>query len=183
MKRSRLFGLPLAIAIPCAVLAESDIRPHRRVSDLKYDDQFGVEHTLTFPSDRPRVLVLADREGSAQIASWVEPLVARYGERIEIRGIALLAGVPAWLRPTLRSLFRRRLSYPILMDWDGASAAKFDYGRGAALVVAVDAEGDEVWRAAGPADAERLAEAFRQLDALTPEDEENLGPSASVRKG
>ncbi|MBX7259709.1 MAG: hypothetical protein K1Y02_25360, partial [Candidatus Hydrogenedentes bacterium] len=119
-------------------------RTQRAVADLAWaaeftlEDQFGKAHTYAFPKDKVSVLLFADREGSEQIEGWVRPLYDKYRNAIDVDGVALLKGVPEWMRGTVRFLFRKQAAHPVMMDWTGETTEQFDCRAKVASVFVVD---------------------------------------------
>ena len=131
------------------------------------EDQFSREHTVKFPSkERLSILVVADREGSAQVPGWVEALYRRYGDRIPIHGIAALPNVPFFVRPALKAMFRRNIKQPLLLDWGSQFSDLFGFSPGQTLVVILNQEGRVLFRSRGPASRDRLSACFRAVDAF-----------------
>jgi hypothetical protein len=71
-----------------ASIPESAIIPNHAPAMLVLHDQFDTPQTLAFPTTSITLLTIADRTGSAQLAGWIAPVKQRFGERIDIRGIA-----------------------------------------------------------------------------------------------
>lgn len=128
------------------------------------EDQFKKSTTIDYPSESITVIVLADREGSKQVEPWVRKLYDRFGDRIAIRGIALLKGVPAALRSTVRFMFRKQVSYPVLMDWDGEVTSQFPFKPGVASVVVVDTSGRIVATEYGAANQDVIERVQKAVD-------------------
>jgi hypothetical protein len=82
-------------------------------------DQFGTNHTVTFPRPQPLLLIVADRKGSEQIDAWVKMVKARCGQRLEFIGVANASGAPGWVHGLIRKSFQKKYPYPILLDWSG----------------------------------------------------------------
>lgn len=147
---------------------------------FELQDQFGTEHAVVFPSDRVSVLVFADRKGSGQLEDWVRPLYKRYRDDIDIRGIAKLKGVPRLLRPTLRTIFRNRLPYPVMMDWTGDVSEDYQYEAMLANVVVLCSAGKIEYRFNGQADPAELKKCFERIDRLLAEAEAREEESAEA---
>jgi hypothetical protein len=118
---------------------------------LELRDQFDNPQKLSFPAASLTVLAIADKQGSEHIAGWVAPLRQRFGERIDIRGIADLSGVPGPLRGFVRRKFRRSQVYPVMLDWSGEAARTFACSPGRANIVVLDRQGQILQRCSGPA--------------------------------
>lgn len=131
------------------------------------EDQFGHEHKVVFPSrEALSVFVLADRHGSAEVRGWVEPLYRRYETRPPIRGVAALPDVPPFVQGILRSMFRRHMKQPLLLDWGFRLSHHFGYSAGQAIVLLLNRDGQVVHRDEGPASPEKLDRFFQAIDAF-----------------
>lgn len=124
---------------------------------------------VSFPSGSVRVLAFAGRRGAGQLRDWIEPLAVRYGDRIEVHGIALLGEVPRLMRPIVRRLFRREPGDRVLLDWTGETEAAYELEGDAATLIVVRPDGGIERRVTGPADPVALAALMDCLDALLEE--------------
>lgn len=159
----RLSILSLALA---AGLGVAVARADRGAPGFELQDQFGRLHRVAFPRARVSVFAFADRAGSEQLQGWVSPLYARYGDTIDIRGVAKLAGVPAMLRPVLRGIFRKSLGYPVLLDWTGKVSTNYGYHARVANVLVLSPAGRVTYRFNGQASPEELKACFESIDGL-----------------
>src|SRR5437899_12807921 len=66
--------------------------------EFTLSDQYDKLLAYTFPRQKAGVLTLADKQGATQIEAWVRPLYDRYQDRVDIHGIAVLAGLPSFAR-------------------------------------------------------------------------------------
>jgi hypothetical protein len=105
-------------------------------------DQYGKTYDISFPGEKPSILVFADKRGAAQVEGWVRPLYEKYQDRVLIRGVAKLKGVPYLLRSIVAGLFRKMVRYSILLDWKCEICDSYRYaGQGKAYIVVVDQDG------------------------------------------
>lgn len=129
-------------------------------------DQYNRPHTIAFPMSKPLVLMLGDRGGSEQIEPWVRELYQRYGDSIEIQGIAILRGVPAPIRPIIRSQLRSRAPKSVLLDWGGNVADMYRCQSDVCNVVVIDRQGRISTIVRGSVSAERARLICQALDRL-----------------
>jgi hypothetical protein len=130
---------------------------------IELKDQYDKSHVVSFPREQCSVLTIADRPGSAQLEAWVKPIREKCGERVEILGLADVTGVPRMIRPMVVNYFKDKIEYPVMLDWDGTTVARFGYVRKAALVLVIGPDGEIRHRVTGAADATKLAAVFLTL--------------------
>jgi len=135
---------------------------------IELKDQFNKPHLIAFPHEKPCVLAVADEQGAKQLNSWVEPIHKKFGEQIEIHGLADVTGVPRLIQPLIARQFRKQYPQPVLLDWDGKSVAQFGYAGNEALVLVIDRTGEIRHRVTGMADAKKLEEAFTAIAGTKP---------------
>jgi hypothetical protein len=149
-----------------ASVPETDTLIGGRSRSFTLTDQYNRPRTIAFPTDKPLVLMLGDRSGSEQIEPWVRELYQRYGDSIEIQGIAILRGVPAPIRPIIRSQLRSRAPKRVLLDWDGAVADMYHCQRDVCNIVVLDRQGRISTIVRGSVSAERTRLICQALDRL-----------------
>ena len=137
----------------CPVLAPFELR-----------DQYNAAHRVSFPASNVTVMTVADKKGSEQIDGWVAPLKTRYSSRIAITGLADVSTVPSPLRSLVREKFKRRIAYPVILDWHGPVARQFNYLKDRANVFVIDREGRVTGRWAGAATEADLHALFAAVD-------------------
>jgi len=140
----------LAWCASAAPISETVVIPTHAPAMLVLHDQFDAPQTLAFPTTNITFLTIADRTGSAQLAGWIAPVKQRFGERIDIRGIADVSRVPRLLHSLVRKKFRELQTYPIMLDWTGTAVKAFTYVPDQANVLVLDGRGQIVLRASGP---------------------------------
>jgi hypothetical protein len=124
-------------------------------------DQFRHKHAFAYPAEKVTVLGIADRHSYEPAEHWYDKLKTRYGDGVEIQGMAALRDFPLLWRPWLGVYLRHNVEEPILMDWHDVSARLLDYRRGQLNVYVIGRDGQVVLRLFGKPTAEALA----QLDA------------------
>ncbi len=129
-------------------------------------DQDGQPRAVEYPRDKVSVFIVADQKGSAEIAGWITPLYARYENRVEISGIAALPGIPPMFHGLFRREFKKRLTYPVMLDWSGDVARRFGYEKERAQLLVIGKDGRVALRQTGAANDRALAEVFREIDRL-----------------
>jgi hypothetical protein len=167
--RNVLIGLMLCCGASQSVLAATNAASSS-VTNLcpafTLRDQFEATHSFTFPRLKPAVLGVADKKGSDQIEGWTHPLAERFGERIDIPGLADVSAVPRPLRGVVQSRFKKAIAHPVMLDWDGKVAGAFKYQKGQANVYLIAPDGRVLHHVAGPASAEKLAALSARIEAL-----------------
>ncbi len=159
----------LFFALTSAALALGTVRVSANPTDahqFTLSDQDAREHVIRYPRDRTTVFVVADQKGAGQIESWIAPLFARYQRRIEIFGVADLPGIPPAFRGLFRREFKKRLTYPVMLDWNGEVARAFGYEKQQAHLFVVTTDGRIILSKTGPASALALADVYQAVDGL-----------------
>ena len=129
-------------------------------------DQDGQTRVVDYPRAKVSVFVVADQKGSAEIAGWIAPLYERYGKGIEISGIAALPGIPPMFHGLFRREFKKRLTYPVMLDWSGDVARSFGYEKQRAELFVIGKDGRVALRLTGAANDRALSEVFDAVDRL-----------------
>ena len=154
--------LSLVISAPATAATSQRTAP----IEFTLTDQDGQTRAVSYPRDKVSVFVVADQKGSSEIAGWIAPLYARYNDRIEISGIAALPGIPPMFHGLFRREFKKRLSYPVMLDWSGDVARRFGYENERAQLLVIGKDGRVALRQSGAANDRALAEVFREIDRL-----------------
>lgn len=135
------------LALSMAAVAE----PIGQLSDFTLTDQAAKTRSYRFPKARVSVLTVADHKGSDQLAPWIQRLYDRYQKRIDIDGVADVSMIPKPFHNMLRDAFRKRLTYSVMLDWEGAVVRQLGYQKGVANIYVIDRSGRIVTRRSGPA--------------------------------
>ena len=134
------------------------------VGSFVLHDQNATERQYHFPKNKISVLVIADRGGSDQLEPWIARLYSRYGDRIDIDGIADVSIIPPAFHGMFRAAFRRKLVYPVMLDWTGSVVNRFKYQKGEANLFVVDRRGNIMARVSGSVTDEGVERLFRAVD-------------------
>jgi hypothetical protein len=150
------------------LLPHADAAASSRGAPIEFtlSDQDGKERVVAYPRRSVSVFVVADQKGSSEIAGWIAPLYARYGERIDIAGIAALPGIPPMFHALFRREFKKRLTYPVMLDWTGEVAKAFGYQQKQAQLFVIGTNGRIALSKVGPVNPTGLAEVYRAVDEL-----------------
>lgn len=143
-----------------------ETRTDSKATEFVLQDQYNKTHHYRFPQETLSILLFADHTGSAQLEDWIQPIYARYQDTIGIYGVAELSIVPGFLRGLVRTLFRERLQYPVMLDWQGTVSRRYAYQSGQANLFVIDAQGHMVLKVIGAVDASKLQQVFTQINAL-----------------
>ncbi len=185
---SIVLGILFTVAgtVPCAAGEQTDSaapiaddkKTHSHVTEAKkapvpafeglapgfqLQNQYNIVHRHAFPSDRPRIVFIADRHVTNHLAAWYNPIAERYlgpearesgayrkkEERYEppeshvrIIGVAALDDMPVIWKPLVRWARRHYARSSVLLDWrdDVARAYGFVPGKVNVYVIAPDGE-------------------------------------------
>ncbi len=118
------------------------------------EDQHKTAHDYRFPRPKVSVLIFADRAGSTQLENWIRPLYQRYRDAID--GVAELSSVPKFIRGLVRSAFRDRLSYPVMLDWSGDVSTDYRYQKGDANLFVIGHHGHILLKMIGSIDDAKM---------------------------
>lgn len=152
--------------IACATHTASTASVEAIAANFTLKDQYDNLQVYRFPREKVAVLAFGDRKGSAQIDGWVKPIYDRYRERVDIHGVAVLGAVPTVARGIVRRVLKNQTKQPVMLDWSGTVAKKYDYTAGAASIVVIDRSGKIMLRTAGVADQASLNRVYGQIDKL-----------------
>ena len=144
--------------------ADSPGRPTRVPSSIELQDQYKAPHKLSFPSTNITVLTIADRKGSEQVDGWIAVLKPRYAGRINLVGIADVAGAPRFVRGRIRKKFQESRQYPVMMDWSGNVCAQLGRSENVANILVVGSDGVILGRFTGVAEDTNITAACAVLD-------------------
>lgn len=172
MSLRRCSRLALLLKI-CGFFLFCEIHPAiaAQLSTFDLKDQFGTNVVCRWPSDKPLVLVVADKKGYEGTSAWVEILRNDYSGKVRVLGIADVDGVPGPLRGFVRSQFKGKVNHPVLLDWEGQVLQVLRPKKGVPNVYVVGTNGTVNASFSGKATPEALA-------ALS----KALGPSASASR-
>lgn len=135
----------------------------KRAADFQLEDQFRNKKSHQFPKDKWSIIFVAGRKGSEQIEPWAKAIYDVYGESVEQIGIADVSNVPGPLQGLIRSLFRKTITYPILMDWEGKVVNKFGYKKDHVRLLVVEPGGEIKEIFDGPLSESGKARIFKAL--------------------
>ena len=134
-------------------------------------DQFNEPRLIDFPAARPVVLAVGDRDGSPQLDAWTLPLFERFGDRIDIIGIALVTGIEPVFRSFVRAVIKQqRPDSPVLLDWTGDVTKPLDCESGCANLYIVRPDGMVRMRALGAATPPALHAIIHEIRVLLGDD-------------
>ena len=134
------------------------------LSNFELTDQEAKPRVYRFPKNKVTVMTLADQKGSDQLTPWIQSTKDRYGTRVDIDGIADMSTVPGFLQNTIRKAFRKKLTYSVMLDWEGNVVKQFAYKDGVANIYVIDPKGRIVARASGPMTESGLQSLFKDID-------------------
>jgi hypothetical protein len=161
----RPFITALLALIIMSIASASDSAA-RQMPEFSLSDQDGRTRAVTYPHGKVSVFVVADQKGSADIAGWIAPLYKRYEQRIEVAGIAALPGIPPMFQGLFRREFKKRLTFPVMLDWTGEVARSVGYENNRAQLLVVGRSGRIALTKSGPASEQALAEVIAEIDRL-----------------
>jgi len=158
--------MKLLLCFPVLLLATTQhgIAAVAALGDFELSDQHARPRKYVFPKSKVTVITVADHKGSDQLAPWVARLYGRYQQRIDIDGIADVSMIPKPFHGLLRSEFRKRLTYSVMLDWNGAVVRQFGFRAGVANLYVIDRRGRILKTITGPVSDAAMAELSRGID-------------------
>ncbi|MEY4384876.1 MAG: hypothetical protein RLY20_159 [Verrucomicrobiota bacterium] len=136
-----------------------------RCAQFTLEDQFQKSHDFKFPRDKPTVLTVADRKGADGIVNWAHPLAEKFGDKITIAGLADVSSVPGPLHGLVRSKFKKVITFPVMLDWDGDATKSFNYTKSQANVYLISTDGRVLHHFAGTVDEEQLKKLMTLIES------------------
>ena len=152
------------------------------IKAFSLSDQYGDVHRQTFPKSKVSIFALADRKGSKKLEDWITPFYNRFEDQVDICGVANLCGVPYFMKPVIRKLFRKGVNYPVMLDWSGEICESFGYKAGMPDIFIITRAGQLSFRISGTASTEKLNDCFAVLDQLLT-DEKGAGETCAAPEG
>ena len=156
--------MKLPILALIALYATARGAPVAKLTDFELTDQDAKPRSYRFPKKKVTVMTVADHKGSEQLASWIQPIRNRYEMRIDIDGVADVSIVPKVFHGMVRDTFRKKLTYSVMLDWDGNVVKQFGYKKGVANIYLIDPAGRIVKQMTGSASDAAVQELFREID-------------------
>lgn len=150
-----------ALLCACSPASASNLR---KLGNFTLSDQHGTARTYRFPKQKVTLMTLADWRGSEQLEPWIQRVYDRYGKRIDIDGVADLSMVPKPLRGMVQRAFAGKLTYSVMLDWEGPTVRQFPTKAGVANIYVIDRAGRIVAHHTGPANDAAAAELFSTID-------------------
>lgn len=161
--------MKLSLLVILALHAATLAAPAVKISNFELTDQDSKPRTYRFPKAKVTVMTVADHKGSEQLASWIQPIRDRYETRIDIDGIADVSIVPKVFHGMIRDTFRKKLTYSVMLDWEGSVVKQFGYKKGVANIYLIDHIGRIVKQMSGPASEAGADELFGAIDRVIAE--------------
>jgi len=157
--------LPSAI-LACSLLlgALTVAAPPVQLADFTLKDQHGATRAYHFPKARVTVMTLADWRGSEQLEPWIQRVFDRYGQRLDIDGVADLSMVPKPLQAMVQRAFKGKLTYSVMLDWTGPVVRQFPRKPAVANLYVIDRRGRIVAQHSGPVNDSAAAALFGVID-------------------
>lgn len=135
-----------------------------RIRDFELADQHNRIRRYRFPKSNITVMAISDHKGSAQLEPWISQIYQRFGGSVNIDGIADLSPVPSSLQSAVRLIFRNRLAYSVMLDWNGNVVRQFQYKPGEANLYLLDRNGWIVHCLSGPVEKSKLIQLSQALE-------------------
>jgi hypothetical protein len=139
--------------------------PMTRLRDFELTDQQAKKRNYRFPKTKVTVMTIADHKGSDELAPWIQRVYDRYQNQIDIDGVADVSMIPKPFRALLREVFKKKLAYSVMLDWDGSVVKQFAYEKNVANIYVIDRGGQIVKRVTGAVSNQAVDALFSEIDA------------------
>jgi hypothetical protein len=159
--------MKLQVLALIALHATALAAPAVKLTDFDLTDQDSKLRSYRFPKAKVTVMTVADHKGSEQLAPWIQRIRDHYETRIDIDGVADVSIVPKIFHGMIRDTFRKKLTYSVMLDWDGNVVKQFCYKKGVANIYLLDRVGCIVKQMTGPVNDSAVAELFNEIDRVT----------------
>lgn len=137
-----------------------------RAVEFSLKDQFGVETAYKFPREKVSILTIGDKEGAEQLEAWIRPLAEKYGDKIELHGVAELSAVPGIAKGIVRNIIKKKSSHSVMLDWSGDVSKSYGFKKDSANLFLIDKQGNIISRQTGAATPAQLQALYAQIDGL-----------------
>ena len=132
-----------------------------KIGSIQLEDQFGKNHQTTFPAERSVVVTVADMKGAESMDPWLAALKKQFSTNVAYLGIADVRAVPRPLRPFVRSQFKKKYSYSVLLDWNGTTLKKLSPAASVPNIYLLSPSGEIVQHLHGRFSEERFAQLLK----------------------
>ncbi len=139
---------------------------YRQAPAFELEDLQGKKRVFAYPLAKPTVMAFADQKGAEQMEAWITPLYARYGERIEVHGVAELSAVPGFARGIARGIIGGLVEQPIMLDWTGKVSKQFGMQPKVTNIYLLNTQGQILVEGSGLADLAKLTAFVKVIDPL-----------------
>jgi len=140
--------------IVMVILTVGPIWSQDKVAPFTLSDQKEQRHTIQFPCDKKRVLIIGDQTSAPQARLWGENLYRTYSTQMDFIPIAAMGNIPEIFRGFARAEVKNKR--PTLLDWDNKVSKKLGYEQGQCIVLIVDRDGSVLGKGRGPYSSEKL---------------------------
>ena len=154
-----------ALCICAVAYAEEDEKASEKEKAPRFTlmDTDDEPFAFTYPYEKVVLQTFADQGGHEQMDAWTEPLLERYGDRIEHKAVAWLEAIPALMRTMVLKIVQESYDW-VLLDWNGAVARRYRCKANVANLFLISKDGHILFEQHGKATKKRINEAFEILD-------------------
>lgn len=158
-------GVSVLLLLAAGSLASAGETTNQYCRSFTLRDQFNVAHQVQFPRTNVIVLTVADRDGNAQVDSWIAPLKKQRPTSLEILGIADVQGVPQFFRDGVRKKVVKTRPHAVMLDWEGEVLSSLRPEKARANIFVIDRGGKVRARFVGAMQPELLEQLLAAVDA------------------
>lgn len=149
MKKHPFLYLFTVLSLCC-----SSLWAQTQIDAFTLPDQHNINHLIQFPSEKARILIIADKASGDQARRWGYSLGGKLGDSVDYIPIAAMGGVPDFLKGIAKSFIHE--PRPILVDWDNIVSKKLGFVDNQCLILFIDPQGQCLVRSSGEVTPEKL---------------------------
>ena len=153
--------IKLGVVCVCIQLSCLSVWAQDKLAPFTLSDQKDVAHTIQFPNKKRYVIIVADKNSSAEAKLFGENISKSVGETVEYVSVVAVGSVPSFLKGSVKGKVQgKRLT---LLDWDNKVVKKLGYHEAKCLVLAVDTDGSILDTEEGAYTKDKVAELVAEL--------------------
>ncbi len=136
-----------------------------RAPEFTLSDQYDRQYSLQSFAGGTLVLLASDKDGEEQNHRWGESIRKKYGNGVQLLGVADVRTVPFFLKGIIRSDFKKDQK-SILLDWERKIFTAYGLAKGVPNVILIDRNGFVRYLHAGAPTDEARELLFKEIEMM-----------------